>query len=78
MPEQPLRTVGADAHPDEERIDSHIRPQRLADYLGQVSVREKLDLVDEIWKSVHSEADSLEVPVEEKTLPDHRWAEFLA
>jgi len=44
MPEQPLRTVGADAHPDEERIDSHIRPQRLADYLGQVSVREKLDI----------------------------------
>lgn len=38
------RLVAAAPEPDEERLDSHIRPQRLSEYLGQVSVREKLDI----------------------------------
>jgi putative addiction module component (TIGR02574 family) len=42
-----------------------------------LSVREKLELVDEIWKSVSASPDSLEVTQEEKDLLDNRWAEFL-
>jgi putative addiction module component (TIGR02574 family) len=43
-----------------------------------LSVREKLELVDEIWASVSSNSDSLEVTQEEKDILDHRWADFLA
>ena len=46
--------------------------------IQSLSVREKLDLVDEIWKSASPEADLLEVSAEEKQLLDGRWAEFLA
>jgi putative addiction module component (TIGR02574 family) len=42
-----------------------------------LSVREKLELVDEIWKTVHTEADSLDVSEEERILMDARWAEYL-
>ncbi|MFA6270706.1 MAG: addiction module protein [Candidatus Paceibacterota bacterium] len=42
-----------------------------------LSVREKLELVDEIWESVSSNSDSLEVTQEEKDILDHRWADFL-
>ncbi|MFT3990747.1 MAG: addiction module protein [Luteolibacter sp.] len=41
-------------------------------------VRKKLDLVDEIWKSVAPEAHSLEVTEEEKQILDERWSSFLA
>jgi len=41
-----------------------------------LSVREKLELVDEIWKSVSSSPDSLEVTQEEKDILDSRWVEF--
>ncbi len=43
-----------------------------------LSVREKLELVDEIWKSASPDADLLDVSEEEKQLLDERWAEFLA
>lgn len=42
-----------------------------------LSVREKLELVDEIWKSVSANSDSLEVTQEEKEILDSRWADFL-
>lgn len=42
-----------------------------------LSVREKLELVDEIWKSVSANSDSLEVTQEEKDILDDRWADFL-
>ena len=53
---------------------------KLAEFpqIQSLSVREKLDLVDEIWKSASPEADLLEVSAEEKQLLDGRWAEFLA
>ncbi len=35
-----------------------------------LSVREKLELVDEIWKSVSASSDSLEVTQEEKDILD--------
>jgi putative addiction module component (TIGR02574 family) len=40
-------------------------------------VREKLQLVDELWLSVTQELKSLEVSDEEKKLLDARWATFL-
>ncbi len=42
-----------------------------------LSIREKLELVDEIWKSVSANSDSLEVTQEEKDILDDRWADFL-
>ncbi|NJK91667.1 MAG: hypothetical protein HC904_07485 [Blastochloris sp.] len=42
-----------------------------------LSAREKLELVDEIWKSVSASLDSLEITQEEKDLLDSRWSEFL-
>lgn len=53
---------------------------KLAEFpqIQALSAREKLDLVDEIWKSASSEADLLAVSAEEKQLLDERWAEFLA
>jgi len=43
-----------------------------------LSVREKLELVDEIWRSLSASLDSLEVTQEEKEILDSRWAEFLS
>lgn len=43
-----------------------------------LSVREKLELVDEIWKSTSPEADLLDVSAGEKLLLDVRRADFLA
>jgi putative addiction module component (TIGR02574 family) len=40
-------------------------------------VREKLQLLDELWISVTQESESLEVSEEERELLDGRWAEFL-
>jgi putative addiction module component (TIGR02574 family) len=42
-----------------------------------LSAREKLQLVDELWVSVASELDALEVSAEEKGMLDERWATFL-
>lgn len=40
-------------------------------------IREKLQLVDELWLSVTEELESLEVSREEKDILDTRWAAFL-
>lgn len=42
-----------------------------------LSTREKLQLVDELWKDVARDLDSLEVTEEEKKVLDERWAAFL-
>jgi putative addiction module component (TIGR02574 family) len=42
-----------------------------------LSVREKLELVDEIWQTVSPDFEELEVNQEEKELLDSRWAMFL-
>jgi putative addiction module component (TIGR02574 family) len=42
-----------------------------------LSVREKLELVDDLWKSVSSDLNAMEVTQEEKDILDHRWADFL-
>ncbi|MEI6396269.1 MAG: addiction module protein [Verrucomicrobiota bacterium] len=42
-----------------------------------LSVREKLQLVDELWVSVAPELDALEVSAEGKGMLDERWAAFL-
>jgi putative addiction module component (TIGR02574 family) len=40
-------------------------------------VREKLRLVDELWLSMTSELESLEVSQDEREALDERWAIFL-
>ena len=40
-------------------------------------VREKLELVDELWMALTRELESLEVSDDEKTLLDERWNAFL-
>lgn len=52
----------------------------LAEYpqLQGLSIREKLELVDELWRDVSRGADRLEITPEEKELLDARWKEFLA
>ncbi|NJL18993.1 MAG: addiction module protein [Bdellovibrionaceae bacterium] len=42
-----------------------------------LTVREKLELVDDLWKSVSAELDAMEVTQDEKDLLDGRWSEFL-
>jgi len=42
-----------------------------------LSIREKLELVDELWKSVASELDAMEVTQEEKDILEERWSDFL-
>jgi putative addiction module component (TIGR02574 family) len=42
-----------------------------------LSVREKLELVDELWKAVSADLDSMEVTQEEKDILDGRWVAFL-
>jgi putative addiction module component (TIGR02574 family) len=42
-----------------------------------LSVREKLELVDELWKAVSPDLDAMEVTQEEKDILDGRWASFL-
>lgn len=41
-----------------------------------LSVRQKLELVDELWKAVAAVLNSLEVTQDEKDLLDQRWAAF--
>jgi len=52
---------------------------KLADFpdVSDLPLREKLKLVDELWLSMTSELDSLEVSQREKELLDERWAAFL-
>jgi putative addiction module component (TIGR02574 family) len=42
-----------------------------------LSAREKLRLMDELWRSVAPELDALEVSEAEKTTLDERWSAFL-
>lgn len=42
-----------------------------------LSVQEKLELVDELWKAVYPALDAMEVTEEEKDILDGRWAMFL-
>jgi len=42
-----------------------------------LSLLEKLELVDELWKSVSIDVDSMELAREEKEALDTRWARFL-
>jgi len=43
-----------------------------------LSARAKLELVDEIWRSLSTSPDYLEVTQEEKDILDSRWEEFLS
>ena len=43
-----------------------------------LSTQQKLELVDEIWKDLAHEVDTLEVTQDEKILLDTRWEAFLA
>ncbi len=43
-----------------------------------LSTRQKLELVDEIWKDVAQDLASSEVTQDEKILLDSRWEAFLA
>jgi putative addiction module component (TIGR02574 family) len=45
--------------------------------LDQMTIEEKLRLVDELWLSMTPELASLEVTPEDKELLDGRWAAFL-
>ena len=42
-----------------------------------LTVHEKLELVDDLWRSVSSEIDAMEVTKEEKDMLDVRWFRFL-
>jgi putative addiction module component (TIGR02574 family) len=42
-----------------------------------LSVREKLELVDDLWRAVSSDLDAMEVTQEEKETLDKRWSGFL-
>ena len=42
-----------------------------------LSVREKLELVDELWKAVSADLDAMEVTQEEKDTLNARWEDFL-
>lgn len=53
-------------------MDASILPQ-----VQSLSVREKLELVDEIWQTVSPDFEELEINQEEKELLDSRWAMFL-
>lgn len=45
--------------------------------LDQMTIKEKLELVDELWLSITPELDSLDVSPGDKKLLDERWAAFL-
>ncbi len=54
------------------------RFMKLADFpeVQDLPVRDKLSLVDDLWMSMASELDSLEVSDAEKELLDQRWNAF--
>lgn len=45
-------------------------------HLRSLPVREKLELVEDLWLDVAGELDELAVTTEEKQLLDERWATF--
>ena len=45
--------------------------------IEQMTLVEKLQLVDELWRSMMPELESLGVSQEEKELLDQRWVAFL-
>jgi putative addiction module component (TIGR02574 family) len=45
--------------------------------LDQMTIEEKLQLVDKLWLSMAPELESLEVPQADRDLLDERWAAFL-
>ena len=47
-------------------------------HLDSLTIKQKLQLVDELWLSMGPDLDSLEVSSEEKALLDERWASFLS
>jgi putative addiction module component (TIGR02574 family) len=42
-----------------------------------LSISEKLELVDDIWKSLSTDLASMEATQEEKDMLDARWSKFL-
>lgn len=52
---------------------------KLADLpqIRALSAREKLQLVDELWRDVSRDLETLEVDAAAKQLLDERWAAFL-
>jgi putative addiction module component (TIGR02574 family) len=56
-----------------------IRSMKLTDFpdVQDLPVRQKLQLVDELWLSMTPELDALEVSERERGLLDERWAAFL-
>ncbi len=52
---------------------------KLADLpeVQNLPVRDKLQLVDDLWLSMAAQISALNVSDEEKTLLDERWASFL-
>jgi len=52
---------------------------KLADLpeVQDLPVRDKLQLVDDLWLSMAAQISALSVSDEEKTLLDERWASFL-
>lgn len=52
---------------------------KLADLpeVQNLPVRDKLQLVDDLWLSMAAQISALSVSDEEKTLLDERWASFL-
>ena len=45
--------------------------------LDQMTIEEKLKLVDELWLSMTPELEALEVSPSDRELLDERWASFL-
>jgi putative addiction module component (TIGR02574 family) len=45
--------------------------------LDQMTIKEKLELVDELWLSMTAELDSLDVSPGDTKLLDERWSAFL-
>ena len=56
-----------------------MKPMKLANFpeVRHLPVREKLELVDELWLSITPELNSLNISEEEKEVLDERWAAFL-
>jgi putative addiction module component (TIGR02574 family) len=45
--------------------------------LDQMTIQEKLQLVDELWLSMTPELESLKVPPGDRELLDERWSAFI-
>ena len=56
-----------------------MKRMKLANFpeVQHLPIREKLELVDELWLSITPDLDSLGVSEEEKEVLDERWAAFL-